>query len=185
MTCYLSYTDDSFAPHSSKPRVATAVLLRTGGARSSFAHARFLGQLCNVCVLRTNSYFVSPAIPYPCPHSEAAFFICDLDKGHAFSPLWPVFLLSWESSPHVLGPGTSPDLLHCDVKSKNKKEHGQVLQDHSGLKFLIFSCFLTMSSGVSPIFKIINFLYLLFLMNLHIQLSFYLISHGFATLKVL
>lgn len=97
-------------------------------------------------------------------------------KGHSL--LWLIFLPSWS----VLGPRTSPDLLFSAVKNKTKQEYGQPLKDHCGLKNLIFLCFLTMSSGVSPICKIINFLYLLFLMNLYIQLSFYLISHGFATL---
>lgn len=111
-----------------------------------------------------------------------------------------------ESSPHVLGSGFAVlsleqlDYQLCPAphptplltslhsapnKKENKQEHSpiaQALQDHSGLKNLIFLRYLTMSSGVSPICNIINFLYLLFHMNLHIQLSFYLISHGFATL---
>lgn len=81
----------------------------------------------------------------------------------------------------ILEPGTSPDLLHSVVK--NKKQIGTQPSTARSLRFekLFFLCFLIMSSGMSPICKIINFLYLLFLMNLHIQLSFYLISHGFVT----
>lgn len=54
----------TFAPHISRPHRDTAVLLKTGNARPSLAHARFLSQLGNVCVLRTSTYFVSFALSH-------------------------------------------------------------------------------------------------------------------------